>query len=362
MANIKPIINVQFMRAMAALAVLAYHFSFQFQNAGGASSNWFFYLFNQIGYAGVDFFFVISGYIMWITTQKTKQNNQALVFAYKRATRIYLGYWPYFLLALLLINLYPSLASSQINQTGSFFLSELNMSKLLIQVAWTLQYELYFYAIFTLLLLFKRSHALKAITLMIALIVAFQWLKDQLPTANLNIWLNFLLSPYCLEFFAGCLMGAFFQNHRLKWVPALALAGLGLLLLAIYIQEKIINGSLISGHHINLRVLVYGTAAWILLAVLIELEMRGRILLQRFSVLVGGASYSIYLSHTLVIALVYITGLQLWIKQNSQWPGIWLLVIMLLTVLYSIIHYLWIEKPLMQWAKVLQGKLFKRTA
>ena len=153
-------------------------------------------------------------------------------------------------------------------------------------------------------------------------------------------------------------MGYFFQNHRLKCLPILTLCGLGMLLLAIFIQEKMINTSLIGGKHIHLRVLIYGTAAWLLLAVLIETEMRGRVLLQKFSELLGGASYSIYLSHTLVIALVYISGWQSWIQQNSQHPGMWLLLIMTLTVFYSIIHYLWIEKPLMYCAKAMQHKIF----
>lgn len=350
------------MRAIAALAVLVYHFSIQFIAAGGDADHWFYYAFNQIGYAGVDFFFVISGYIMWITTQNNSSDHPVLEFAYKRATRIYFGYWPYFLLALTFVAFNPSLLSSNINLWGSLFLTELETSSLLIQVAWTLQYELYFYALFALLLLFPRERAMQAIAALTIIIVTFQLYQYLQPNtaghASESRWLHFLLSPFCLEFFTGCALARFFQSRRLKHLSMVLLIGLGLLVLAVYIQQHILGTSLIGANHTNLRILIFGTAAVLLLAVLIEAEMRGRVVMKKLSTLLGGASYSLYLSHTIVISMVYIWGLQNWILQNSQAPGFWVLLLMLLTVVYSILHYLWVEKPLMSAAKHLQKRLF----
>ncbi len=351
------------MRAIAALAVLVYHFSIQFMATGGSESHWFYYVFNQIGYAGVDFFFVISGYIMWITTQTINSQHPVLEFAYKRATRIYFGYWPYFFIGLALVTLNPGLLSPQVNLLGSLFLTELETTSLLIQVAWTLQYELYFYALFALLLVFPRKQAMKAIVALTAIIMAWQlYLYLQPNTAGQasdSRLLHFLLSPFCLEFFAGCALGRFFQSQRLKHLKVVLLVGLSLLALAIYVQQAILEASLIGSNHINLRIAVFGTAAVLLLAVLIETEMRGRVLLKRFSTILGGASYSIYLSHTIVITMVFAWGLQNWILLNSQSPGFWIGLLMLFTVLYSIIHYLWIEQPLMRMAKNIQKRLFK---
>jgi len=348
------------MRAIAALAVLIYHFSIQFTAAG---HHWFYYVFNQIGYAGVDFFFVISGYIMWITTQTRHSQHPALNFAYKRASRIYFGYWPYFLLAVVIITFKPGLLSEHTNLIGSLFLTELETSKLLIQVAWTLQYELYFYALFTMLLLLSRQLALRAIVGMIIVIFAYQ-LYIQLETHTLTHpnspgLLHFLLSPFCLEFFAGCLLGWFFQTQRIKYVSVVLFIGLALLIGAIYVQEAVIGMSLIGSDHLILRIIIFGSSAVLLLATVIELEMRGRVLLKKFSIILGGASYSIYLSHTIVIALVFAFGLQNWILHNSNWPGLWIFLLMLLTVFYSIIHYIWIEQPLMSMAKRLQKRLFR---
>lgn len=351
------------MRAIAALAVLVYHFSIQFMAAGGSAQHWFYYLFNQIGYAGVDFFFVISGYIMWITTQTISSQYPVLEFAYKRTTRIYFGYWPYFTLGLALVTFNPGLLSPQVNLLGSLFLTELETSSLLIQVAWTLQYELYFYALFALLLLFPREQAMKAIAALTFIIVTFQLYQYLQPNtaghASESRWLHFLLSPFCLEFFAGCALGRFFQSRRLKHLKVALMLGLSLLALAIYIQQAILDASLIGSSHTKLRISLFGAAAVLLLAVLIETEMRGRVLLKGFSTLLGGASYSIYLSHTIVITMVFAWGIQNWILLNSHSPGLWIGLLMLLTVFYSIIHYLWIEQPLMTMAKKIQMRLFQ---
>ena len=330
--------------------------------AGGSADHWFYYAFNQIGYAGVDFFFVISGYIMWITTQLRPAHHPALKFAYKRATRIYFGYWPYFLLALALVTFNPGLLSEQVNLFGSVFLTELTTSKLLIQVAWTLQYELYFYCLFTLLLLIPRNHALKAIAGLVVFIVAYHLFTQMHENGSTAVYsanlMQFLFSPFCLEFFAGCLLGRFFQSQRINHLPVILISGLSLLVAAIYLQEAVLKSSLIGSNYLYLRTAIFGSSAVLLIAALIEAEMRGRILLKKFSVILGGASYSIYLSHTIVISMVYIWGWQNWILVNSNWPGLWVFLLMLLTVFYSIIHYLWIEKPLMSMAKHLQKRLF----
>jgi len=351
------LVNIQFLRAVAAIAVLLYHFSLQYTNINGALDNPVFVLFYWLGYAGVDFFFVISGYIMWITTRETDHPKPVRNFLFKRATRIYFGYWPYFALAILIVTVFPGLLNSQVNLWGSWWLTEPETPKLLIQVAWTLQYELYFYLLFSLLLLLAPRQQLQAVLGMMLIFTLFQgwtYLQGTSPDPH-SLW-QFLLSPYCLEFFAGCLLGHFFSQHRSTILIPL-LAGLGLLIWAFVWQHSLMNHSLIDHQLVVPRVLTYGLAAVLLTAVLVELDLRGRQLLPRWSLLLGGASYSIYLSHTLVIALVYALGWQQWLSDTSNQPALWLSLIMLLTVVYSTLHYLWIEQPLMRFSRWLKAKL-----
>lgn len=347
------------MRAVAALSVMFYHFSLQYQAIHNGQMSGFYSFFNQIGYAGVDFFFVISGYIMWITTKRSSKQPAVLSFAYKRLSRIYLGYWPYFLLAIVILYFYPQLKPANANLWGSFFLSEPKTTHLLIQVAWTLQYELYFYCLFGLMMLLPSRHKLSTVWISVATIVFYQIFSRLLSTDSESQFsvFDFLFSPYCLEFFAGCLLGYFFESRRLNFLWPLLL-GIGLLAFTIYYQQLVIQQSLISHDHVILRVGLFGLAATLIIAALIELEKRGRVLFKNLSIILGGASYSIYLSHTIVIALTIAFGWQTWVLNNSQSPGLWIGLFMIITVIYSVIHYLLIEKPLMAVSNRLKQRLF----
>jgi exopolysaccharide production protein ExoZ len=72
----------------------------------------------------------------------------------------------------------------------------------------------------------------------------------------------------------------------------------------------------------------------------------------RFSLLAGGASYAIYLSHTLILLAVQTLGFN---EFASGWAGAVTQVIYLLLTLailaYSIAHYRWVERPLHGWFK-----------
>ena len=207
--------HIQGLKLFAAIAVLLYHFSLQYTHINGTLDHPLFVLFYWLGYAGVDFFFVISGYIMWITTRGTDHPKPVRNFLFKRATRIYFGYWPYFALAMLIVTVFPGLLNSQVNLWGSWWLTEPETPKLLIQVAWTLQFELYFYLLFSLLMLLAPRQQLQAVLGMMLIITLFQgWTYLQGTSLDPHSLWQFLLSPYCLEFFAGCLLGHFFSQRR----------------------------------------------------------------------------------------------------------------------------------------------------
>lgn len=358
----KTIINVQFLRATATIVVMATHFSTQYFLMGGSENNGFFSLLHQIGAASVDCFFLISGYIMWISTQNRVIRYPVKSFAYKRITRVFLGYWPYFLLGLLIVAIYPNIVSKQINYWGSFFLTEPDDGKLLIQAAWTLQFEFYFYSIFALLLILPEKHTLKTIYIMAA-VVGLAQILAYFPLGETSwqgsLRQNFFLSPFCFEFFAGALIGNYLNSHRIKYTWSLLLMVVALYAFAIYYQQHVIQSRLLQYENVVARVLIYGTAGALMLMALVEFEARGRVLFKKYSILFGDASYSIYLSHTLVIALIYATGSQYWVKQNSQWPGLWSLIFMTITIAYSLIHYRWIEAPLMAVAKYFHQRIFK---
>ncbi len=142
-------INIQFLRAFAALLVVFYHTADHFFAAGGGQSGNVFSLTKLFGFIGVDIFFVISGYIIWVSTSNYHNLSGFFSFLYNRITRIFLGYWPYFILLYIVLSIYDPLSIQRLSTNASFFLLQPSVDLSFLAVAWTLQFELYFYFVFS---------------------------------------------------------------------------------------------------------------------------------------------------------------------------------------------------------------------
>jgi peptidoglycan/LPS O-acetylase OafA/YrhL len=351
------IVNIQFLRAIAALLVVFYHTSDHFFVVGGNTSGNIFSFFSKIGYIGVDIFFVISGYIMWITTKKLHSYIGAKKFIYARLTRIYLTYW--FFLSFMIFFYHRSLYNFDL--IGSIFLTVSSPSKLLLQVAWTLQYELYFYVFFTFLLFFQRKYLIKFLVITFILIIIIQVYAsiyvDVYNKAIFNeastLW-TFWTSPFILEFLMGSFVGYYFDKYRIKNLLPLSLAITSLLIVAFWFQKNYLDGSLVEGYFLRERVFFLGLFSMGVLAILIEYNKRNIILFPKFSLLLGGASYSLYLSHNIILLFIYQIGIRDAIGAYGKNQLFFMLLIILLIISYSIVHYLFIEKKVMSYAKKFQ--------
>jgi len=189
--------NIQALRFYAAFAVVLYH-SRKLFTALGLEGEWFLDS-AKFGNAGVDVFFVISGYVMWYTTFRDPRTLATSVdFVRRRLYRIYLGYWPFYFLAAAVTLLVAERDPANIYWFRSFFLLNPTIRHQVLGVAWTLSYELYFYGIFALLILASVVWARRALVLLLAttLVVNLLW--------RTNTWeLSFFVSPFLIEFFAG---------------------------------------------------------------------------------------------------------------------------------------------------------------
>jgi exopolysaccharide production protein ExoZ len=141
--------TIQHLRAIAALGVVFYHASSQVN--GGHSD------YVRMGAAGVDLFFVISGFIMWVTA--IARDEPPGRFALKRLIRIVPLYWLITTAVLLLVLAKPDLMrSASLNLThiaSSYgFIAWPHPRSAhrfwpLVIPGWTLNYEMLFYAIVT---------------------------------------------------------------------------------------------------------------------------------------------------------------------------------------------------------------------
>ncbi|TIV73797.1 MAG: acyltransferase, partial [Mesorhizobium sp.] len=160
--------SIQYLRGLAACAVVCFHVSEQF---GGPF---------DVGAAGVDVFFVISGFIMWVTTAGRPANPWR--FMGRRITRIAPLYWIVTLLTAMGILMKPQFFYdhffSVANFVGSlFFLPVLQEDALhpIVVQGWTLCYEMMFYLVFTLVLFLGERWRFGVLVGALAAIVALHF-------------------------------------------------------------------------------------------------------------------------------------------------------------------------------------------
>lgn len=377
--------NIQFLRFVAAMLVVLYHAAAQLP-VNDSVFQAVFTTGESLGFAGVDIFFVISGFIMAHTASSHSGPAMSFDFVRRRLARIFSGYWPFFILAVVIFGYYRAEHFADSNLWKSFFLWPQSLNHILLEITWTLSYELYFYLLFSLLILLSRprnrnSFVLLAFLLVLALSIYRHFIAHSYSPENIyyqGFWSQFLTAPFLLEFFGGALVAGWLQKRPTG--PALSwfLAGTVLFLAGGWINESVYSGLIEQGFHVVPRVFVYGLPACMLLMGLVRLERNadqvepgngtapintehvngpGHMIAfrapTRFSALAGGASYAIYLSHVLILTVVWNNGFN---QLISSWSGSMIiaayLVLMLSILGYSMLHYVFLEKPLHQ--------LFKR--
>ncbi|WP_373004793.1 acyltransferase family protein [Hyphomonas sp.] len=182
--------SIQILRGIAALLVVFFHMRYQelkgiLQN-GGTEAPWLSGVVTN-GYAGVDLFFVISGFIMVVVTQGDRPGlRTAAEFLFARLTRIYPIWWFFAgIMAVYLIGFHGLSGAGQGWQSFArsepvlpyvikSFLLMPQVEDPILGVGWTLVHEVYFYLVFTLILLVRRSW-LPLILLVWGLLVIGGW-------------------------------------------------------------------------------------------------------------------------------------------------------------------------------------------
>jgi exopolysaccharide production protein ExoZ len=274
--------GIQYLRAFAALAVVAFHAA---ERTGGHFT---------IGAAGVDVFFVVSGFIMWVIAERRPVSPQR--FLRERIERIAPVYWiaTSVMVAGGLAGLFPNLTLTAAHVLGSLFFvphrspSNGEIWPVLVQ-GWTLTYEMFFYAVFAATLAVSsrlRFTALAAVLVLLACLgVAFD---------RHNPLLHTYTDPIILEFLLGALIGKLWLAGRLP-SPA---TGLGLVAVAL-------AGFLFVGvTYAGFTPLVLGPLAAALVSGVLAIESDGRLPNLPILTRLGDGSYSVYLWHTFAISVV----------------------------------------------------------
>ena len=248
---------------------------------------------------GVDIFFVLSGFIItWVFFDDLGRPVRIPRYLAKRLLRIYPAYLALALLLLALSHLGMFFGSLR-DLGSSAVLKELLLlpgpDRHIVPVSWSLTYELYFYLVFALIMLFKPKW-FPLLTILWGLAIALL----QIPQlAELTSYV--MRDDLGIEFIAGCLI-AFALKKGLKLQGRLFLCiSLALLVAGGWVNA---NQAMRLDNHDLGRVLVFGGSAVALVLAACLYELRGHRLAQPLVQLAGDASYSLYLGHLTGYAIV----------------------------------------------------------
>lgn len=331
-------------RGIAALAVVLFHANTFFipeRLYDGERVGRFF----DFGYAGVEFFFVLSGFIMALVHWRDIGHlRKAVTFWKRRVLRILPFYWVclFSLIALLWVQGGAGWNNVTLNSVAhSMFLVPLASGEsLLLNVAWTLSHEFLFYIIFMVLIFNFTLGAVAFAIWMLGILSATFWGDYSYP-------FDFIFSFYNVLFVLGIASARSF--HRFtdssSWLMLISGCGLflGVGLFDAYSAHDILE---------DVRTALFGIGAMLAITGVANLEMQGKLRSGRFWSMLGDASYAIYLVH--VVTLPILTKIILVSDAYKMMPAaVALLVLVGLSTLAGILAHFWIEKAL--------GRLIKKT-
>src|SRR3954447_23554640 len=218
------LVYIQILRFFAALAVVAFH-ALGLAPKGFEVPESMLSLALSYGGRGVDLFFVISGFIIFYTTQNPALTPAA--FLRRRIERIVPLYFFVILTFTLLALTLPAIFATPGWYTPRHILKSLAFISFtdgeppVIAVGWSLEYEMYFYLAAALLMALTREVWRNIVTMFSALAII-----GQLPGVGAALGnYAFFTDPMILEFVLGVIAGHLFVHRRIGWPMLAATAG-----------------------------------------------------------------------------------------------------------------------------------------
>jgi peptidoglycan/LPS O-acetylase OafA/YrhL len=280
--------GIQCLRFVAALMVVVRHATFYTsERLAPDTPVWI------NGGAGVDVFFIISGFVMMVTAAKFERPGGWRDFALRRLIRIVPLYWlatTIKLAAMLVIPavvLHATLDWPYIAKSYLFLPAYAPDGTIapLLGVGWTLLFEMFFYALFTLALGLRVN--LIGFCGAILLLCAVGASLKPVPAPAYLMYLN----PIVLEFLVGMAFARWATGWRLSRTICAALCAAGLAVIFAFPGASFDEAGLLRA---------IGPALLVLGVIGSEWHVRR---FPRALVFLGAASYSLYLVHPLISPL-----------------------------------------------------------
>lgn len=332
--------SLQAGRAVAALMVVVYHLNvFVLPKRLYADTGEALHPVANMGYSGVEFFFALSGFLMlYIHGRDFGMPKKAHDYVIKRISRIYPAYWLVLVPLILAGAIVPSVGLGVMPGLGqllpNLFLVPMEDTPIL-QVSWTLQHEMLFYAVFALAIL-HRWIGLGVLAMWFSACALSVFGQTMLFPAA------FLFSPYNLIFLFGALAAVSFRHIGLN--VARALFGMGLLTFLLTGLNDVYRVVEVS---FGVRTVLFGMSSGVIITALAAMETAGSLKVPRSLRLVGDSSYMLYLVHMpLMTAAVPVAKLM----HLPEFLPPWIMALLFVagSTTASVIAHLVLERPLVR--------------
>ncbi len=318
--------NLEIVRFNAALLVVAFHSISVLKGRGyniGFLEDIYF-----VGQAGVDLFFVVSGFVIYLSLSNSPKNPVS--FLKSRIRRILPSYW---LITLLTVGVWLITRELQIStslkpikidsliQSLSFTSGLIGNSEPIVIPGWTLELEMLFYAVVSASLLIRKQFFIIVFSLS-ALLVLIKFSG---------------VSGRVIEFIIGMLIAIYFLKWKVRKSISLGMVSIGLLLLLLSMFGQI-----------------SGVTSWKLWAISSGAIVFGAVQLPQtkssISLSLGAASYSVYLVQWFTIpAIAAVFRL---VSKSPFSISAYLFICLVVTQTLGFAYYRWLEKPAITWLKL----------
>lgn len=190
------------LRGLAALAVVGYHYTTDFVE-DYAPSGWV-EVDLAYGRFGVTLFFIISGFVITMTLERSRSAGDYLV---SRFARLYPAYWLAVLVTFAVVSVlglpdwHRSVADLLVNLTMlQSFLGRPDID----EVYWTLAFELTFYVLMLAIWLSPlRRHLTAVLWLWLGIVLLYEYLEPDLPMRVAQVWRKLMVLKFAHLFIAG---------------------------------------------------------------------------------------------------------------------------------------------------------------
>ena len=323
--------NLQGLRAYAALPVVIFHTGFTLPGI------------NKFGVFGVHMFFLLSGYIMAHICATDRH-----AFIRRRLIRIIPSYWALTLLLFCVAARFPHLLNatravpSELIKSLLFipFQKSNGLFQPILFIGWTINYEMYFYMLLGLAILIAPRRPLLVASIFILGIAAI----SSFFTSTSAI-ATFYANPVILEFVFGLLaytcVAAFPERARSRgkylWI--------GIVVSSLILLPVIESFNLFPSLPLVVR---YGPLSFLLIGCSCLLAIGGNDLRAGLIVLIGDASYTLYLVHAyfeMVLDRIVARHLP-WLHITTAFGCLFAVT---LSVIASIYLFLYVEKPMLRY-------------